>query len=215
LGNTDYWHDGFWTQMWTDRLLYFDDWLWYWQTEHVGEYDPLTEHAYPLDSSALDPEFLQIHGIGAVVVTGQAMDPARASPDLTRIRSGVYDVYLVNDLRTTVTAEDMLASVAIGDNSIDVSSLPAQGGTAVIRVNWFPRWSALVDGEETDIVHRDDGYMQVDVPPGASDLRLKYERTVFDWMMIGLCGLGIAGVIWLLIRMQPRPGTVIYDSGAV
>ncbi len=113
LGTTNYWHDQMWATLWTDRLLFYDDWLWYWQQEHVGEYDPITEHAYPDDASALDPDYLRTHGIGSVIVTGQAEMRRRMSADLTMIRDGVYCVYLVNSYETTATLDGQPTNVSI------------------------------------------------------------------------------------------------------
>ena len=60
LGTTVSWHDQMWATLWSDRLFFYDDWLWYWQREHVGDYDPETEHAYRVDGHSWLKTFMRI-----------------------------------------------------------------------------------------------------------------------------------------------------------
>ena len=180
-------------------IAFYDDWLWYWQQEHVGAYDPVTEHAYPDDASTLDPDYLRIHGIGSVIVRGQAEEAARTSPDLTMIRDGMYSVYLVNSAVTTATIEGQPVGVTISENAITIESLPESGGELLVRVNWFPRWHAQADGQSLAITHRADGYMTMYVPAGVSRLELRYARTGLDWVTL-VIALGSALVaMWLIV----------------
>lgn len=188
VGPTAYWHDHMWGLLWTDRLLYYDDWLWYWQKEQVGDYNPDTEHAFPLDSSAIDEAYLRTHGIGSIVVTGQAKPIAQAAPFLTRIREGIYDVYVLNAPTTTATLDGANVPATIDDQTITITGLEA-GGTLTVRENWFPRWQAS-DG--LTVIHRADGYMDVQIPPGTDEITLTYARTGFDWLASTIslvCGL--------------------------
>jgi hypothetical protein len=54
-------------------------------------------------------------------------------------------------------------------------------GEIVIRQNWFPKWTAEANGEPVSLTRRDDGYMELRVPPGAVDVSLKYGVTTLDW----------------------------------
>ena len=202
LGTTAYWHDHLWATLWSDRLFFYDDWLWYWQREHVGAYNPEIEHAYLIDSSTIEVGYLSTHGIGAVVVTGQAREAAAAAPFLTRVRSGVYDVYLVESPTSLATVNGANVDSAIDDETISVNGIGV-GGTVVVRENWFPRWQATVDGRDALVTHRSDGYMQVDVPPGSSSLELRFERTPADW--IGVIAAAMAGVFALALLVRARP----------
>ncbi|MDQ2682816.1 MAG: hypothetical protein M3Y37_04755 [Chloroflexota bacterium] len=210
LGTTRYWHDHKWAELWTDRQLFFDDWLWWWQREHVGVYDPEIEHSYPIDSTALDAEFLRIHGIGVVVVTGQAAGPARGLDYLTPVRTGTYDVYLVNDYRTTATIDEQPLVAEISRENVVVPNLPAEGGTILLRVNWFARWTASAEGADLPVVHRPDGYMEVAVPPGVSAVTFTYARTSLDWAML-LLALG-SGL--LVLGLAVRPPNVLRSAVA-
>ena len=204
LGSTVSWHSNLWGPRWSERPFYFDDWLWYWQTRHVGPYDPLTEHAYRPSEMAqvVSPAYLQEHGIGAVILTGTARTEAAAraamtTPNLELVRRGVYDVYLVRNPGTIVTIEGANAeTIAVSDQMVEASGTSA-GGTAVIRRNWFPRWRAWVNGERTPITEMDDGYMSVPVPSGPVTIELRYTVDRWDWMARAMCVLGlvIAGLL--------------------
>lgn len=195
VGTTLSWHDGLWAPLWSERPLFYDDWLWYWQTWHYGDYNPLIEHAYPRDAAALRPDYLERHGIGAIVVTGPAKPDAVSAAHLTQIRAGTWDVYLVNAPTTIVTFDSSapLAS-SIGNGHITATGT-SSGGNLVVRRNWFPRWAATVNGEAAAIARRDDGYMSIAVTaPGATTLELTYRADWVDWLgrlaaLVGLAAL--------------------------
>ena len=165
LGTTVSWHDQMWATLWSNRLFFYDDWLWYWQREHVGDYDPETEHAYRTDSATIDQSYLATHGIGAIIVTGEARGAASEASFLTPIRNGIYDAYLVSGGTTLATIDGANLVSEIGDETIRISGIQA-GGTVTIRENWFPRWQANVDGKSVPVSHRSDGYIDIIVPPG-------------------------------------------------
>jgi hypothetical protein len=201
LGTTVSWHDQMWATLWSDRWFFYDDWLWYWQREHVGEYDPETEHAYPVDSSTIDPAYLATHGIGAIIVTGEARAAAAGAPFLTPIRSGTYDAYLVANATTTSTLDGVNVLSRIDDESIHVSGIQ-DGGTITIRENWFPRWRATIDGRSVPVVHRPDGYMDVTAPPGGGTLTLTYTATSMDWIARAVAVIAALAALTILIRVR-------------
>jgi hypothetical protein len=200
------WHDQMWAPLWSDRPFFFDDWLWYWQTEHVGQYDPLRTHAYDSDTSALEREYLGRHGVGAVIVTGEAQQAARSNPNLQLVREGIWDLYLVVRPTTVVTFAGANAeSVAIGHHEVRASG---NGGEIVVRRNWFPRWQAYVEGEPAAIRHRDDGYITVDAPAGEdAELTLQYELDQLDWIgrIAAAAGLAAAAGMLLPPGWMPTP----------
>ena len=202
LGHTDFWHDHLWATLWSDRRFYYDDWLWYWQREHVGAYNPSIEHSYPQDSSAIDEEYLRIHGIGAVIVTGQAEPAAATAPFLTRIRDGVYDVYVVNDSTTLATLNGDSATTIEHGEKFEVTGVDSVG-VLTVRQNWFPRWRARADGESAEIVHRPDGYMDVEVPAGTSTIELTYSVDAIDWLARGCVALGLILAVAVVAGFRP------------
>lgn len=210
LGSYVSWHDQLWAPTWSDRRLFYDDWLWYWQQEHVGDYDVDGEHAYRSDASALDPDFLATHGVGAVVVGRDARRDASTADWLAPLSQGeFYDVYAVAD-PTTLATIDGANTVILDDEgtTIDVA-IGGATGPLVVRTNWFPRWRALIDGKPTEILHRSDGYMEVDVPAGAGAVRLTYAVTRLDWIARLLAVVSTVVVLGLLaasLRPTARSG---------
>lgn len=203
LGATEFWHDHLWATLWSNRRFYYDDWLWYWQREHVGEYDPAIEHAYPQDSSAIDPEFLATHGIGAVVVTGEAEAAAAAASFLSLVRSGrSYDIYTVNGSSSLASLDGGAVTVHETDGKITVANVEA-GGLLTVRQNWFPRWEATADGKSVHVAHRADGYMDIRVPAGTASVELNYAADLIDLFGRGSVVLGALLMIVFPLRSKP------------
>ena len=208
LGSTVSWHAQLWSPTWSDRRFFYDDWLWYWQREHVGDYDPDTEHAYRSDASALNPAYLATHGIGAVVVTGDARrDAAGASWLSPMTRGGAYDTYLVREPTEVVTVEGIsLVQYLDRQDRIAVSVVPSDSaGRVVVRTNWFPRWEAVTDGPHgenipVDVIHRADGYMEVELPPGTRSVEFSYVVTRLDQLARAISGMTLVALILMLSR---------------
>lgn len=205
LGSARSWHQRLWAPLWTDRPLFYDNWLWYWQPRHAGPpgYAFALGHAYPDPALALAPDYLARHGIGAVMVTttGSFADTkiaAEAAPGLRRIRAGIYDAYAVRAPTTIVTvAGRNAAGIAVGHGRI-VADVDGEGGEALVRRNWFPRWRATVDGAAAPVERTEEGYMRVGVPPGADRIELVYAVDAVDWVGRGAGGAGVAVVLGLV-----------------
>lgn len=210
LGTTFSWHDQLWAPQWTDRPLFFNDWLWYWQTKNFGAYDPTKEHAYPDQASALTAEYFQHHGIGAVVVHGDAQAAASASSLLSNIRRGIYDVYLVKEPVNIITFGSTNAtSISVANERITASGM-SDGSPIVVRRNWFPRWTATANGKPVTVSETADGYMQLSAPPGPVKIELRYVVDRWDWLGRVLAALGVVLLVGLLapqrwIRPIDRP----------
>ncbi|MEZ4500670.1 MAG: hypothetical protein R2839_11485 [Thermomicrobiales bacterium] len=201
LGNVISWHDQLWSPQWSDRRFFYDDWLWYWQTDHYGAYDPLTSHAYDQDASTLTSEYLSRHGIGAVIVTGEAADAARTSPLLQLVREGRWSLYLVASPVTIVTTGEInLSAVEItGQQIVGVADQPST--EFAIRHNWFPRWSATVDGQPATISKTDDGSMRVEAGQPGETVKVSYRVDGWDWL--GRLAL-LVGVLIAIGLFVPR-----------
>lgn len=198
IGTTFSWHDQMWSAQWTTRPLFFNDWLWYWQTKNYGVYDPTAEHDYPDPSTALTADYLSHHGIGAVVVTGVASEAAAASPLLASVRQGVYGVYVVKRPTSIVTFGSVNApSVKISADEIDASGT-SDGSPIIVRRNWFPRWAATINGESVRVTQTADGYMQISAPAGSSVVKLRYVLDRWDWLARILAACGILVMICML-----------------
>jgi hypothetical protein len=210
LGTPNSWHDQLWAPLWSQRPFFYDDWLWYWQTRHFGAYNPLTEHAYRNDASALSQDYLRHHGIGAIVVTGEAKPQASRESYLTLVRSGTWDVYRVNQPMPIVTLSGNAPdSVSIDEQHVTASGTNS-GGEILVRRNWFPRWEATVNGQPAAIRETEDGYMAIATPiEGAVDVELTYAVDWIDWLgrLAVVVGMVILIAMLLPSRQRFRLGT--------
>ncbi len=205
-----WWHEQLWGPLWSDAPFFYDDWLWYWHTDHDGPYNYRQGHSYPDPTQAFDPAYLHTHAIGAVIVTDMdvpagAVNPRRAAAgdaDLERAATvGEWDIYAVADPvpivsnglepPTSVFVEDGRLEAAFGDAA----------GEVTIRRNWFPRWEAFADGIPVDVVRTDNGYMRVMVPEGTMMVELRYGTTFADWsarvaVIAGLAFVALLPTMW-------------------
>ena len=208
IGNReDWWHEQLWAPTVSDAPFYYDDWMWYWTTTHKGPYDYHNGHYFPSPAEALTEEYLGDNGISVVVVTDMPVqngeDPrnaARSNPLLTFVQTiGEWDIYQVKKPRSLVTNGSSLPSQIDIQNERITATFENGDGEIVIRRNWFPRWTVLADGKELPVTKRDDGYMQVTVPPGPITIDIQYAVTVLDWGSRGAVFIGVVGVAWFAV----------------
>ena len=202
LGSALSWHQQLWAPLWTERPLYYDNWLWYWHPGHAGTpgYAFLAGHHYPDPERTLERDYLSHHGIGGVVVTGPTREAAAVSPLLRPLREGVYDVYSVTDPVTTVTLGDQNAALlAFGNQRVEAVS-DSSGAPVFARVNWHPRWEATVDSERVETDRLTDGYIAITPAAPVSKAELVYTVQPLDWAARALSLIGVAGLCWLLVQ---------------
>jgi hypothetical protein len=222
IGNRDdWWHQQLWAPAYSDARFYYDDWLWYWHSDHAGPYDPGLGYYMPNPTEALEGEYLDDNGIGIVVVSDMWVpygvpprESARTNPRLTHVETfGAWDVYTVADPTSLMTDGDEMPTSIMIDNEEITARFEDGDGTILIRQNWHPRWTATVNGEPADIVRRDDGYMEIHMPPGPADVRLEYAVMGVDLAartasVAGVVLLGVAiwrGREWLGRQSISRP----------
>jgi hypothetical protein len=202
LGSALSWHQQLWAPLWTARPLYYDNWLWYWHSNHAGTpgYRFLSGNHYPDPERTLDPSYLAAHGIGAVVVTGAVRDAAARSPLLELVRSGGYDVYVVLEPVTTVTfGGDNAALLDFRNQTIHaVAATPGQ--PIVARINWYPRWEARVNDQPLPARRLETGYVRVDPAEPARAVEFHYGVQPLDWVARILALAGMIGVGWMARR---------------
>lgn len=202
-----WWHEQLWGPSLSDAVFFYDDWLWYWHTDHEGPYNYLQGHSYRDPAETFTPQYLQAHGIGSVMVTNMsvpagATDPrlaARGSPYLDPAGTeGKWDIYTVADAITIISSEDAAVTNLVIENQRLSAGFADASGRIDIRRNWFPRWEAFADGEQVDIARTHNGYMRVNVPPGTATVELRYATTAIDWVM------RLAVVLGLLLTASLR-----------
>jgi len=204
LGSALSWHQQLWAPLWTTRPLFYDNWLWYWHPDHVGTpgYAFQAGHHYPDPERTLEREYLARHGIGAVAVTGPTREAAARSPLLRPVREGVYDVYSIVDPVTAVTfGEQNAAILELGNRRIEaISAKP--GAPVGVRVNWYPRWDAMVDAGRVEVDRLSDGYIGLAPAAPASRAELVYAVQPLDWTARVLALIGLAGLAGLIVRRR-------------
>ena len=221
IGTRFSWHERLWASLDTDRPLYYEHWLWSWNNSHEGPPSPSNPQCafdndignyYPCPDLTLTPEYLAAHGIGAVVVTNvnshadtpDARDAARTSSELTEVsRTTTWDVYSVNAPTAIVTNGTTAPTALTIENEEISASFPDGTGDILVRVNWFPRWQATVNGEPVDVVRAEGGYMRLEPQPGPIELKLTYGMTALDWLTRASAVIGVIATIALALR---RPG---------
>lgn len=232
IGNREdrllWWHEQLWAPLVSNAPFFYDDWLWYWHTDHEGPYNYLNGHAYPDPAQTFEPAYLQAHGIGVVVVTNMdvpvgATDPREAAegdPDLSRTDTvGNWDVYAVVDPMTIISSDtSSLIDVTVEDDRLSAEFANASGEID-IRRNWFPRWQAFADGEPVDVTRTDNGYMRISVPSGTTTVELRYGTAMADWMarlavVVGLVLTGVLRFLWGGSELRRLRASVVHtDSG--
>lgn len=225
----DWWHQQLWAPAYADGRFFYDDWMWYWHDDHPGPYTPENGYWMPNPTEALEGEYLEANGIGVVVVTDMwvpAGEPprvsARSNPRLTHVETfGAWDVYAVAEPTSLVVSGESLPEDISVDNHLVTATFDDTDGTVTVRQNWYPRWSATVNGTPVELVRRDDGYIDLDVPAGPVELRLEYRVTGLDTVarMASVTGLVMLALgAWrgpaLLHRISvPRTGESVQDEG--
>ena len=201
------WHGQLLAPVETRAPLLYNDWLWDWHRGHAGTpgYSFDTGHYYPDPANALEASYLRAHGIGTVVVTSIATqqlvpgvpnpDPreaARTNPDLAFVRTvGAWDIYTVRQSTSLVTdGNTNPGSVAVSNGRIE-ATFDEGNGQIIVRQNWFPRWTATVNGEPATVTRAEDGTMSIAAPAGPAHLVLVYGVTGWDWLGRICAGVGL------------------------
>lgn len=209
VGSALSWHQQLWAPLWTDRQLRYNDWLWSWQEDHAAPGYTIEDGNAYLPATVrqtFDQAFLVQEGIGAVIVTGSdAIAWADDSAALRLADEGLYRVYEVVDPAAIVSLDDgTVDQLDVEDGRLDATAT-SNGGQARIRVNWFPRWHAAVDGRSVPIDRTPDGYMAIELPPGEVGISLVYSSTWWDWLARLMSATGLL----LLLGFFLAPGVAI------
>ena len=219
VGSRLSWHEQLWAPMVaTERRFYYNDWLWYWHQRHAGPYDYRQGHFYPDPSQALTREYLDTHGIGAVVITdmadrstgADARQAAANSPDLEPIDTvGAWDVYVVRDSVGLATLNGRPAdAVTVSENgeTIELTFEDSEPGTIRVRQNWFPSWKWTHVGMSSlprTPNRGEDGYMEIPSEGGNVHIRLHYGITNADAIARIAAMASALGIVTLIVAARP------------
>ena len=210
LGSGLSWHQSLWAPLWTERPLYYDNWLWYWHPYQTGTpgYRPDQGNHYPDPEETLSTAYLAAHGIGAVVVTGELAAAAAQSPLLERLGGDGYQAYLVRDPRTTVTFDSSNATQSTFSNQVITAQSDVTSRAPEVRANWFPRWEARGDSGALGVGRAGDGSIAITPQAPTSSVALAYSMQPLDWLARVLAAVGVLVVMVypLVVTRRARAG---------
>ena len=127
-------------------------------------------------------------------VISEGFDPGRAAILDTNATLPTIGVDAVPQ-----TAGGTAAVTRYEPGSVDLTlGQPATAGQAlVVSENYFPGWSALVDGKPAPVVRADFNLMAVALPAGAKSVQLRFDDPAYEkGKTLTLVALGLAIVLW-------------------
>ncbi|MGH7562841.1 MAG: hypothetical protein ACREK5_00235 [Gemmatimonadota bacterium] len=89
-----------------------------------------------------------------------------------------------------------------GHVRIEVESGEATG--ASVAVAWSPKWHARLDGEALSLRKAEDGLLELDLPPGRSQLTLEFRPDFWDRLGLAVSVVTMIGLISLAAWRRPR-----------
>jgi hypothetical protein len=96
---------------------------------------------------------------------------------------GQWEVFEVVDPASLVTVDattpDRL-DVSLNGTRISASFADAPSGSVSVRQNWFPRWTATVNGEPIEVSRAANGYLHIPTNGGDVEIELTYALTSLD-----------------------------------
>ena len=199
LGSGLSWHQALWAPLWTERPLFYDNWLWYWHPDQFGTpgYRAARGNDYPDPDNTLTTDYLAAHGIGGVAVTGRAADAAAQSPLMQSLGGEGYQAYLVREPSTTITFGGANAAKSTLANEAMSAEANVPSATVQVRANWFPRWQATGGKSMLSIARANDGSISLEAPAPVSSMALTYGLQPIDWLARALA---VAGLVLTLVH---------------
>ncbi|MGH7543429.1 MAG: hypothetical protein ACREK7_05770, partial [Gemmatimonadota bacterium] len=68
---------------------------------------------------------------------------------------------------------------------------------ASVAVAWSPKWHARLDGVAAPLHRAPDGLLELDLPPGASQLTVEFGSDFWDRLGLAVSAATLIGLIWL------------------
>jgi hypothetical protein len=92
-----------------------------------------------------------------------------------------------------------------GFDTADIEAKSGAGQEILFQETWDPAWHAYENGRELTIRPENTmGFMLIDVPPGAHNIRLQFETPLENRIGIGIFFVSVILVIWLLFQKSDR-----------
>ncbi len=147
--------------------------------EGTDEYTPRDD-----DNAEVDQDIPEVR----VLVT-----PGAEEPDSGKVQNPEYEPDPNAERHATITVTQWLS-----ERHLIVLDTPAPG-YAVVRLMDYPAWTVRRNGAiVTQRPRRDDGLLTIPVPPGRSQIDIRWHTTPDIWIgrALSLLGLCIFGLVW-------------------
>ncbi|MFM9108595.1 MAG: hypothetical protein ACKOWF_18060 [Chloroflexota bacterium] len=217
LGSRLSWHQQLWAPLWSERPFLYDNWLWFWRPDHDGPpgYAFESGHAYPRPELALDPAFLDAHGIGAVVASDD-FSAAAAQRNWLRLVSGqgtAYSAWRVRDPAPLAFSRGGTAAREVRYGNGVITGVAALDGPVLAAQAWFPRWEGTASGSPLPLSRAANGTIETAPLLAGSGFALRYGADAIDWFGRRARLAGLAVVAGLLAGARRGPFTPARRAG--
>jgi len=127
-------------------------------------------------------------------VTSEGFDPGRAAILDT---NATVPTVAVTAVPQTPGGAASVSHYEPGAVDLTLGQPSAAGEALVVSENYFPGWSALVDGKPAPVVRADFNLMAVALPPGAKSVQLRFDDPAYEkGKTLTLIALAVAIVLW-------------------
>jgi hypothetical protein len=127
-------------------------------------------------------------------VTSEGFDPGRAAILDT---SATVPTVAVDAVPNTPGGSATVTRYEPGAVDLTLGQPAASGQALVVSENYFPGWSAVVDGKPAPVVRADFNLMAVALPAGAKSVQLRFDDPAYEkGKTLTLLALAVAVVLW-------------------
>jgi hypothetical protein len=127
-------------------------------------------------------------------VTSEGFDPGRAAILDT---SATVPTIPVSSVPATAGGSASVTRYEPGVVDLTLGQPATAGQALVVSENYFPGWSAMVNGQPAPVVRADFNLMAVALPAGATSVQLRFDDPAYEkGKMVTLFALTIAVVLW-------------------
>ena len=127
-------------------------------------------------------------------VTSEGFDPGRVAILDT---NATVPTIAVDAVPQTAGGSATVTRYEPGLVDLTLGQASAAGQALVVSENYFPGWTALVDGKPAPVVRADFNLMAVVLPAGATSVQLRFDDPAYEkGKTLTLVALGLAIVLW-------------------
>jgi hypothetical protein len=111
--------------------------------------------------------------------------------------------------RTSPAGNNLVRMTSVGDGILRMRVATDHGGLLVVSENWYPGWTADIDGTPADVVRTNYTLMGVTVPPGVHYVTLRFRpASLALGAVVSAATALVLTVAWLLTWRKSRRSSV-------